>query len=81
MLRAGWVLCVSAGPCHCTILRRLWFLCGWGDSCPCPGCGALVAFPSRGAPPFGLRAVALWARRAMPPTVLRSGPMLQQHCC
>ena len=52
MLRARCVLCVSAGPRCSAILWRLRVLCGWGGSCACPGCSALVALPSRRAPPL-----------------------------
>ena len=52
VLRARCVLCVSAGPRCSAILWWLRVLCGWGGSCACPGCGALVVLPSRRAPPF-----------------------------
>ena len=83
MLRARCVLCASGDPRCSAILWRLRVLCGWGGLCACPGCGALVALPSRRdpPPPFGLCAVALWAGRAALPTALRSGPVLQQCCC
>ena len=78
---ARWVLCVSVGP-HCSnLLRQLRVLCRWGGSCARPRCGALVALPSGCAPPFGLRAVALWTGRTALPTALRSGLVLQQCCC
>ena len=44
-----------------------------GGTCACSGRGVLVVLPSRHAPPFGLRAVALRAGRAAQSTAVRTG--------
>ena len=44
------VWCVSAGP-RCSALVWAADPLQWGGTCTCPGCGALVALPSRRAPP------------------------------
>ena len=65
------LLCVvrcSLGLSSLLLSAVVWCAEGEGGSCACPGCGALVALPSRHAPAFGLRAAALRAGPAAPST-------------
>ena len=76
--RALCVVCVcwSSLLCHCVVAAGPVRLVGLVRL---PWLGPFVALPSLRAPPFGLRAVTLWAGRAALPTALRSGPVLGWH--